>query len=171
MAGCDEFFVTVKGEGGHGSAPHSAKDPVPVACEMVLALQTLVTRGYDVFDPVLATVGRIQAGTLGVIIPDTAHFDLTLRMFSHAHRVKLLSDVRRLCRGIAAAHGLDVDITQTPDYPVTVNAAPEYDYVNSVITRTFGDEAFEHMKNPMAGSEDFSHVLREVPGAPARGAP
>jgi hippurate hydrolase len=165
MAGCDELFVTVRGAGGHGSAPHQAKDPVPVACEMVLALQTLVTRGFDVFDPVVATVGRIQAGTLGVIIPDTANFDLTLRMFSPAHREKLLADVKRMCGGIAAAHGLEVEITQTPDYPVTVNAAAEHDYAATVIKGAFGEGAFEVMENPMAGSEDFSHVLREVPGA------
>ncbi len=165
MAGCDELFVTVRGEGGHGSAPHLAKDPVPVACEMVLALQTLVTRGFDVFDPVVATVGRIEAGTLGVIIPDTASFDLTLRMFSHSHREKLLSDVRRLCNGIAAAHGLEAEITQAPDYPVTVNAPEEYNYAAGVIKRTFGNSSFEQMEHPLAGSEDFAHVLREVPGA------
>ncbi len=164
MAGCDELFITVKGEGGHGSAPHQAKDPVPVACEMVLALQTLVTRGYDVFDPVVATVGRIQAGTLGVIIPDTASFDLTLRMFSRVNREKLLSDVRRLCQGIAAAHGLEVELLQAPDYPVTVASAEEHDYAAAVVKRTFGAESFELMEHPLAGSEDFSHVLSEVPG-------
>lgn len=165
MAGCDELFVTVRGEGGHGSAPHQAKDPVPVACEMVLGLQTLVTRGFDVFDPVVATVGRIQAGTLGVIIPETAAFDVTLRMFSPAHREKLVSDVKRLCRGIAAAHGLDAEISQAPDYPVTVNSPAEFEYARRIITGTFGAESFREMEHPVAGSEDFAHVLREVPGA------
>lgn len=108
MAGCEEFFVTVRGEGGHGSQPHLAKDPVPVACEMVVGLQTLVTRGFDVFDPVEATVGRIEGGTLGNIIPDTASFDLTLRIFSPESRDKLVSDVRRFLRGVADAHGLTV---------------------------------------------------------------
>lgn len=165
MAGCDELFVTVHGEGGHGSAPHQAKDPVPVACEMVLALQTLVTRGFDVFDPVVATVGRIQGGTLGNIIPDTASFDLTLRMFSSKHREKLVSDMRRLFRGIAAAHGLEVEISQAPDYPVTVNDSAEHNYAADVIRRTFGDGSFHELEYPLAGSEDFSHVLAKVPGA------
>lgn len=106
-----------------------------------------------------------QSLRIGVIIPDTANFDLTLRMFSPAHREKLLSDVRRLCRGIAAAHGLEVDIVQSPDYPVTVNASEEYSYVKTVIKRAFGHEAFQQMTNPMAGSEGFAHVLGEVPGA------
>ncbi|MDJ0356229.1 M20 family metallopeptidase [Paenarthrobacter sp. PH39-S1] len=165
MAGCEEFYVTVRGEGGHGSQPHLAKDPVPVACEMVLAMQTLVTRGFDVFDPVVATVGRIAAGTLGNIIPDTASFDLTLRVFSSENRDKIVAGVQRLCRGIADAHGMTVELVQTPDYPVTVNAPQEHQYLTDIITKTFGTGSFRELDVPMTGSEDFSHVLHEVPGA------
>lgn len=164
MAGCEEYFVTVKGSGGHGSAPYLAKDPVPVACEMVLALQTLVTRGFNVFDPLVATVGRISAGTAGNIIPDTATFDLTLRIFSPENRDKLVADVQRLFEGIAHAHGLEVALEMAPDYPVTVNDPTEFDYAQSVITQLYGEQGFQLMRDPLAGSEDFSHILREVPG-------
>lgn len=164
MAGCEEYFVTVRGAGGHGSAPHLAKDPVPVACEMVLAVQTLITRGFNVFDPLVATVGRISAGSAGNIIPDTASFDLSLRIFSPDNRDKLLHDVRRLFEGIAHAHGMEVDLQLAPDYPVTVNDAHEFDYARQVVMDMFGEESFELMRDPLAGSEDFSHVLREVPG-------
>ncbi len=165
MAGCDELFVTVRGAGGHGASPHLAQDPIPVACEMVLAMQTLITRGFDAFDPVIATVGRIEAGTQGNIIPDIATFDLTLRIFSPEHREKLVADMRRLCTGIAAAHGLEVEITQAPDYPVTVNAPTEHLYAAEVAHSAFGQDSFREMEFPVTGSEDFSHVLREVPGA------
>lgn len=165
MAGCEEYFVTVRGAGGHGSAPYLAKDPVPVACEMVLGLQTLITRGFNVFDPLVATVGRISAGTLGNIIPDTASFDLTLRIFSPQSRDKVVSDVRRLFEGIAHAHGLEVELSMAPDYPVTLNDPAEFEYARSVVTGLYGENGFELMKDPLAGSEDFSHVLREVPGA------
>jgi hippurate hydrolase len=165
MAGCEEFFVTVRGEGGHGSKPHLAKDPVPVACEMVLGLQTLVTRGFNVFDPVVATVGRLEAGTLGNIIPDTASFDLTLRIFSSANREKVIADVQRLLRGIADAHGMTEELSQAPDYPVTVNDPYEHQYVADTLTDMFGADRFHEMVDPLTGSEDFSHVLREVPGA------
>src|SRR5215203_6236860 len=78
-AAADEVRVRVVGTGGHGSAPHRARDPIPAACEMVVALQTMTTRGFDVFDPVVVTVGRIAGGTKDNIIPDTAEFDATVR--------------------------------------------------------------------------------------------
>lgn len=165
MAGCEEYFVTVRGAGGHGSMPYLAQDPVPVACEMVLALQTLVTRGFNVFDPLVATVGRIQAGTAGNIIPDTAEFDLSLRIFSPHNREKILSGVERLLAGIAAGHGMEVEIVRAPDYPVTVNDPEEYAYARSVVEDLLGAGTYRDLVDPLPGSEDFSHVLREVPGA------
>jgi hippurate hydrolase len=82
MAAADEVRVRVVGEGGHGSAPFRTKDPIPVVCEMVLALQSMVTRTFDVFDPVVVTVGRISGGTKDNIIPDDAVFEATLRTLS-----------------------------------------------------------------------------------------
>ncbi|MBG0738061.1 amidohydrolase [Paeniglutamicibacter antarcticus] len=165
LASCDELFVTVRGEGGHGSTPHLTRDPVPVACEMVLAMQTVVTRHFNVFDPVVATVGKLVAGTAGNIIPDDATFDVTLRTFSPDHKERLLAELQRLFHGLAQGHGMTVDITVAPDYPVTVNDASEYAYARDVITDVFGAGSFREMEFPVPGSEDFSHVLREVPGA------
>ncbi len=165
MAGCDEIFVTVRGAGGHGSTPHLTLDPVPVACEMVLAMQTLVTRHFNVFDPVVATVGRIAAGTQANIIPDNAVFDVTLRTFSPEHKERLLGEMMRLFRGIGQAHGLSVEIEVAPDYPVTVNDAGEQSYAHEVIAEVFGADQFKEMPFPISGSEDFSRVLSEAPGA------
>lgn len=165
MAGCEEFFVTVHGAGGHGSIPHLGKDPVPVAAEIIVALQTLVTRGYNVFDPVVATVGRLEAGTAGNIIPDTATFDISLRLFSADNKKKLIADVAQLVEGIASAHGLSATYSLAPDYPVTVNDATEYRFAQHTIDALFGDGSFRELEFPLTGSEDFSHVLNEVPGA------
>lgn len=165
MAGCEEFFVTVHGAGGHGSVPHLGKDPVPVAAEIIVALQTLVTRGYSVFDPVVATVGRLEAGTAGNIIPDTATFDISLRLFSAENKQKLIADVARLVEGIASAHGLRASYSLAPDYPVTVNDDAEYRFAQETIGALYGRDAFREMEFPMTGSEDFSHVLNAVPGA------
>lgn len=165
-AGCDDFIVTVQGRGGHGSRPQDAADPVPVAAEMVLALQTFVTRNFAVReDPVVVTVGRITAGTAANIIPDTAEIAITMRSFSRAARSKLVPGVEQLVRGIASAHGMDVSIKHDCQFPVTVNEATEVAFVESVVKDLFGEAAWQEMAGPGAGSEDFSCVLDEVPGA------
>ncbi len=111
MTASDVLRVTVRGEGGHGSAPHHAKDPVPAVCEMVTALQNWVTRTFDIFDPVVVTVGRLHAGTQQNVIPDTAEFEATVRSYSEINHERLAAGLPRLVRGIAAAHGLDVEVS------------------------------------------------------------
>lgn len=165
MAGCDELFVRVVGRGGHGSMPYLAKDPVPVAAEMVQAFQTLVTRQFNPFDPVVITVGRLAAGSAGNIIPDYADFDASVRVFSAEHRERVVADLERMCRGIAAAHGMEVELRWAEPYPVTVTDPAEHEYAGRVLREAFGDDAFAEMEYPLNGSEDFSWVLREVPGA------
>ena len=93
MAAADTLHVTVHGRGGHGSQPHRAADPIPAACEIVLALQTMVTRQFDVFDPVVITVGTFHAGTVDNVIPDDANFVATIRSFSPQARAAV-QDVR-----------------------------------------------------------------------------
>jgi hippurate hydrolase len=142
----------------------SAKDPVPVVAEIVLALQTLAARGYDPFDPVVITVGRIQAGTAGNVIPSFAEFDATVRMFSPGHRERLISDIERICNGIAAAHGMSIELSWAEPYPVTVTDPGENEYAASVVRELLGEEAYRELKHPYCASEDFARVLREVPG-------
>ncbi|RII41075.1 amidohydrolase [Galactobacter valiniphilus] len=165
QAGCDDLIVTVRGRGGHGSVPHLSQDPVPVAAEMVLGLQSLVTRQFDAFDPVVATVGHLTAGTASNIVPDTATLSITLRTFSAGSRARLIPAVERLVRGIADAHGLGVDVRPDCEFPVTVNDPAEVDYARGVIEGLFGSEAYEELPAPEPGSEDFSEVLLRVPGA------
>jgi amidohydrolase len=164
MAAADTLYVTVKGAGGHGSAPHRAKDPIPAACEMVTALQTFVTRRFDVFDPAVVTVGSFHAGTTDNVIPDDATFEATLRTFSREAQARMATEVIALCRGIAAAHGLEVDAVFTPGYPVTVNSPEQLDLVKATIGTTLGTQKWIDMPNPITGSEDFCRVLDEVPG-------
>ena len=121
MAAADEVHVTIRGAGGHGSAPHRTKDPVPVACEVVLALQTAVTRRFDIFDPVVLTVGRVAAGTKDNIIPDDAVIEATLRTFSVESRALAHEVVAQVCDGVSSAHGLTAEVSIGHGYPVTVN--------------------------------------------------
>jgi hippurate hydrolase len=164
-AAADEVRVRVIGRGGHGSTPHRAKDPIPAMCEMVVALQTMVTRGFDVFDPIMITVGRIAGGTKENIIPDDAEFEATIRSLSPQARTKVQHDVERLVRGIADAHALEVDIRYQLGYPVTVNDDDEYALAKQVVEELFGAERYTETPNPELGSEDMSFVMELVPGA------
>lgn len=101
MAASDGLHVTVRGSGGHGSTPQLARDPVTAAAEMITGLQTLITRRFDVFDPVVITVGSLNAGTKRNIIPDEATFDATVRSFSASARDRVRELAPQLCRQIA----------------------------------------------------------------------
>lgn len=165
LSASDALTVTVKGAGGHGSAPHLANDPVPAACEMVTALQTLVTRRFDPFDPVVLTVGSFHAGTRRNVIPDLARFEATVRTFSRQSRTRLEGAVVQLVHSIAAAHGLDVEVEYAEEYPLTVTDPAETAFTEKTVGELFGEHRFQPMRNPLTASEDFSRVLDEVPGS------
>ena len=165
MASSDELHVTVVGMGGHGSQPHTAKDPIPVAAEMVSALQLLITRSFSAFDPVVITVGQFHAGTKANIIPDTAEFQATIRTFSAENRSRIQIEAVRLCKSIAEGYGLKAEVEVVEQYPVTVNNDAHAQFLGRVATELFGDEGYMDMPNPIAGAEDYSRVLEEVPGS------
>jgi amidohydrolase len=165
LAAADQITVTVHGRGGHASTPHEAADPIAVACEMVTALQTMVTRKFDVFDPVVITVGSFHAGTADNIIPDQAKFWATARSFSRKSRGALAELVPRLIGDIARAHGLTAEADYAAEYPVTVNDAAEARFATETIAAVFGAERGETAEFPITGAEDFSFVLEQVPGA------
>jgi hippurate hydrolase len=164
LAAADTVHVTVHGRGGHGSMPHLALDPVPVAAEIVLALQQMVTRQFDAFDPVVVTVGRIDAGTTDNVIPGEARIEATVRSFSEEAHGRVPERFARVCEGIAAAHGLTVTVDYQRGYPVTVNTPEEVDRLAGLTRGLFGDRAFYPAPQPLPGAEDFSYVLEEVPG-------
>ncbi|RBQ16041.1 amidohydrolase [Spongiactinospora rosea] len=165
LAAADALTVTVRGRGGHGSTPHLSADPIPAACQMVTALQTLVTREFDVFDPVVVTVGAFHAGTAGNIIPDQAVLELTVRTFSDTNREKIQKRIIELLMDTGTAYGLTVDAAFGRGYPVTVNDAKESAFAGDVVGELLGADRYAIAPRPITGSEDFSYVLEEVPGA------
>jgi amidohydrolase len=165
MAAADQIEIVVEGRGGHASMPHNALDPVPVACEIVMALQTLVTRRFNPADPVVVTITRIEGGTAHNVIADRATLTGTMRTLSAANRTKLHEAVRRLASGIAEAHGLFADVTITEGFPVTVCDAEAVDFGERVAQSLFGPAAFNRLPEPIMGAEDFAYVLEKVPGA------
>jgi hippurate hydrolase len=167
LASGDTLKVVVRGRGGHASAPHRCLDPIPVACEMVQAFQTLVTRQLDVFDPAVITIAKIEAGTTRNVIPETASLLGTIRTVSAETRALVLDRVRRVAEGIALAHGAEVEVEVVAGYPVTVNDAGFAGLVSRVAADLLGPERSVTPRNPSMGSEDFSYVLERVPGAMA----
>jgi hippurate hydrolase len=165
LASADQLDVTITGRGGHASMPHHSADPIPVACEIVTALQTLVTRRFDAHDPVVVTIARIEAGTTHNVIPDSAHLRGTMRTLSPKHRAGLHAAVTQLAEGIAAAHGLTASVTITPGFPVTVCDARAVALGEAVTGELFGAKAWQTLAAPIMGAEDFAYVLEKVPGA------
>ncbi len=165
LAASDILRVTVRGRGGHASQPYRCADPIPGACEMVTALQTMVTRQFDVFDPVVITMASIHAGTTYNVIPDEARFLGTARSFSAEARDRLRARTARLVADIAAAHGLTAEVDYEEGYPVTVNDAGEAAFAAGAAAEVFGAERALRAEYPIAGAEDFSFVLEQVPGA------
>ena len=164
LSASDALSVTVRGVGGHGSAPHKAKDPVQAAAEMVTALQVMVTRQFDMFDPVVITVGHFTAGSKRNVIPETAYFEATVRTFSEESREKMSAILPQLLQGIATAHGVTAQVEYESEYPMTVTDVAETERVEKWVRELFGEQALVRMPNPLSGSEDFSRVLAKVPG-------
>ncbi|MQA17053.1 MAG: amidohydrolase [Pseudonocardiaceae bacterium] len=167
MASSDTLRVTVTGRGGHASAPQNALDPVPATAAMVGALQTMVTRSLNVFDPAVVTVTRISAGVTSNVIPETAELEGTIRALSEATRARVREEAARVCEHVAAAHGCTAVVNVEHGYPVTVNDAAVGSRVVELAREVLGPRHAELMPDPMMGSEDFSYVLAKVPGAMA----
>lgn len=167
MASSDTVEIIVRGQGGHGSEPHDCLDPIPIACEIVQALQTYVTRRVGVFDPAVITITRLQAGTAGNVIPQTASLLGTIRTVSEKTRSRLWEGVRKLARGIAGAHGAEAEVHIQEGTPVLVNDARAVELVSEVAIDLVGPDRFRTIPRPIMPSEDFSYILQQVPGAMA----
>jgi amidohydrolase len=167
MAAADQWRMVVHGRGGHASEPHAAADPIPVAAEIVLALQSMVTRRVDVFDPAVVTVAHIEAGSTNNVIPDTAFLEGTIRTLSARNRAEVVAAVRRVATHVGAAHGMEVEFEHEEGYPVTVNDPGAAAAVLEAAGELLGERASRLSPAPLMGAEDFSYVLERVPGAMA----
>ena len=164
QASADNFFITVHGRGGHASTPHLAADPIPVAAEIILALQSAVTRSVDVFDPAVLTVARISAGTTNNVIPERADLDGTFRCVSDTRRAAMPELIRRVAEGVAAAHGLGVHVRFQEIYPVTMNDPAVFEAVRAIAVDLVGEADVHTMAAPIMPAEDWSFVLQRIPG-------
>jgi len=170
LAGADSVDITVRGFGGHGAAPQRTKDPILIASEIVVALQTIVSREMDPQVPTVVTVGSFQAGTKHNIIPDEAHLQLTVRTMTPAQREKVLAAITRITNGIAAAAGVPADRAPiievaADNVPATINNPELTRRVAAALVRSLEKENVLPGEPAMA-SEDFSLYALEDPKPP-----
>ena len=165
LASSDEVRITVSGKGGHASAPHHARDPIPAAAAMVGAFQTMITRDVNVFDPAVVTIAHITSGTTNNIIPEVAHMEGTIRAVSEETRELVKSRILRVASGVADAHGCGCEVDIVKGYPVTINDPAMAELVEQTAERVLGEGRYLTSPAPIMGAEDFSYVLQKVPGA------
>ncbi|BBC71259.1 amidohydrolase [Altererythrobacter sp. B11] len=166
LAAADQFRITITGRGGHASMPHHTRDPIPVACELVSALQTLVTRRFDAAEATVVTVARIEAGTAHNVIADRALLQGTIRTLSPERREAVRAAMIHLAEGLAAAHECHAEVEIIEGFPPTINDPRAVDLAERVAL-SLPAGSFHRLANPIMGAEDFSYVLEKVPGAMA----
>ncbi len=167
LASTDTVHARIIGRGGHAAMPHDCADPIPVACEIVTALQTFVARRIPVADPAVLTITKINAGSSHNIIPGEVVLMGTLRTLSKRTRETMRAAFERIAKGIAEAHGLTAETSIEEGYPVTMNDARATGLIEQVAGELSGADGWQVMPAPMMGGEDFSYVLSEIPGAMA----
>jgi amidohydrolase len=165
LAAADVFAIDVCGRGGHASMPHHTRDPIPIACEIVGALQSFVTRRVDAFDPVVITVAQIVAGSTNNVIPETARLVGTIRSVSESARAAAHAGVARIAEHVARAHDAEAKVELTRGFPVTVCDRRAVELAECAVTDLLGAAGWQTMEKPIMGAEDFSYVLQRVPGA------
>jgi amidohydrolase len=164
MASADRIEATVHGRGGHASTPHLALDPVPVTAELILALQSMITRRVDTFDPAVLTITRLAGGTTNNIIPSSVLIEGTIRTVSETQRASVRAWTEQVAAGVAAAHGAEIDLLIEPGYPVTMNDPDITAWIRSLAVGVAGESLVEDLAAPVMGAEDFSYVTQRVPG-------
>jgi len=163
LAAADEFRIVLKGKGGHGAYPHVCKDPVVVASEVVLAMQTLVSRGVDPLESAVVTVGKIHAGTAFNIIPETATLEGTVRTLNEQVRDTIKQRMKQMVRGICDAHGIEFELDYKDGTAVLINDPELTKLVREVAESVVGKDKVIEVP-PSMGGEDMSFFLQRVPG-------
>lgn len=165
MASADQLDIVVTGAGGHASRPDGASDPVAAAAEIIMSVQSAVTRNINVFDPAVCTFTVVEAGSAHNVIPDRVRLRGTVRALSSDTRAQMHELVARVADGVAAAHGMTAKTTFDHGYPVTVNDPNATAELMLAAQSLLGTDRVVNLPDPSMGAEDFSYVLQEVPGA------
>lgn len=167
MAASDKFEIVIQGRGGHGAHPYQTIDPIVVAANMVMSLQTIVSRNVHPLEAAVLSFGHINAGqpTAASVIPGQAKLVGTVRTFSDTVQQLIETRMRTVIQSVADSYGATAEFNYLRNYPATINTAANANFVADVATELFGAEKVVRDMTPSMGSEDFSFMLKKVPGA------
>ncbi|GLK62880.1 amidohydrolase [Paracoccus kondratievae] len=164
MAASDAAVIRIKGKGGHASRPHLTVDPIVVACQIVVALQTVVSRSVDPTKAAVVTVGTIHAGEAVNVIPETAEFAISIRSFEPEVRATLKRRITAIVEAVAQGFDAVATIDYDEGHPVVCNSEAENEFATEVARELIGAENVR-LCPLIPGSEDFAHFLEHKPGA------
>ncbi len=164
----DGFTIRVLGRGGHGARPHEAVDAVVVTGLLIMAIQTLVSREINPAYPSVVTIGKVEAGSAGNVIAETATLQGTIRTTNTEVRNHIINGLKRIATAIGVLHNAKVEVEIREGYPPVVNTAREAEIAKRSVIHLLGDKGFVAMDQPSMGAEDFSYYLLEIPGCYVR---
>jgi amidohydrolase len=164
MASTAEFKITIRGKGSHAALPHNGIDPVPVACQMVQAFQTIISRNMKPIDAGVISVTMLHAGEATNVVPDSCELQGTVRAFREEVQELIERRMKQVAEHVCAAHEAKCEFEFHRNYPATVNSAPEAEFVREVMVSIVGPENVS-VQEPTMGAEDFAFMLQAKPGA------
>ena len=165
MAATDEFTITLEGTGGHAAMPHKATDPVVVAAQLILALQTIVSRNIDPMRSAVLSVTMLKGSDAFNVIPRVVSLTGTIRTLEPANRAFMEERLRTITAGIAATFGLKQEVAYRRGYPVTENAPEQTAFAAAVARTIVGPQQVDDESDGTMGGEDFAYMLQARPGA------
>ncbi len=164
MASSNEFKITIRGKGSHAALPHNGIDPVPVACQMVLGFQTIISRNKKPIDAGVVSVTMIHAGEATNVVPDFCELQGTVRTFSIEVLDLIESRMKQIAEHTCAAYDATCEFEFVRNYPPTINSAPEAEFARRVMAGIVGADNVA-VQEPTMGAEDFAYMLQARPGA------
>ena len=165
MAAADDFTILINGQGGHGANPEETHDPIVSAVQISQAIQTISSRNLSALDSVVISITQIHSGTTHNIIPEHAFINGTVRTLRDTSKNLVKERIHDICQGISKAFKCKVDLNYQDGYPVTNNHQKETEFAVETATEISGPQQVDGTGDPIIGSEDFSYMLLERPGA------
>ena len=165
LAAADRVSIYIRGLGGHAARPHMAIDPVVIGAQLVVALQSIVSRRVDPLDSAVLSLCQFNAGSASNVIPETAEIHGTIRTLKAETRVAMERNIKRICASIGEAFEAEIRVDWKSGYPVTINHEREADLAAQAAAKVFAPEGIIRKRPPIMGAEDFSYMLEKRPGA------